>query len=66
MKKLQSYGGQNCKLRDAAIFLGVRPLKLCDMIRNGEIEAYQSPHNETFLLWSDIDSYLTKRCGGDV
>ncbi len=66
MKHMTDHSGSYCKLKDAATYLGVRPLKLCDMIRNGEIEAHQAAHGETFILWNEIHCYMTKRAGGNV
>ncbi|RDS80844.1 hypothetical protein DWU98_12920 [Dyella monticola] len=66
MKLMKDHSAPYCKLKDAANYIGVRPLKLCDMIRKGEIEAHQSPHGETFILWSEIHCYMTRRAGGNV
>jgi len=65
MKYLQSNEGPSISMRDAASYLGLRLLKLCEMARNGEIEARQTL-GEPRILWSEIHRYIAKRAGAKV
>lgn len=63
MKKLQDHSQPTYILRDAATYLGIRFMTLCDMVRDGAIEACLSPYGYPVVLIAELDRYIAKRAG---
>jgi hypothetical protein len=63
MKKLQDPSQPNYILRDAATYLGIRFMTLCDTVRDGAIEACLNPYGYSVVLIAELDRYIAKRAG---
>lgn len=63
MKQLQDHSEPNFILRDAATYLCIRFMTLCDMVRDGAIEACSNPCGYSVVLIAELDRYIAKRAG---
>lgn len=62
MTTIQEQSNPPRLIHDAASTLGIRVLKLCELIRAGEIEAeYAQGH--TFIRHLEVHRYIAKRAG---